>query len=60
MEFGNYSRKDLEKLADLGIFPSQLGVGDEGDTSEPYLKKGTDVDDDGIMAVYDQLGMEEK
>jgi hypothetical protein len=32
----NYTREDLEALADLGIFPSSLGVFTKADTVDDY------------------------
>lgn len=52
-----YTRQDLEKLADLGILPSSLGIGDIGDTSAKYLERGVDVDwSDGTVMFYDKNG----
>lgn len=54
-----YTRQELEKLSDLGIFPSKLGIGEEHDTSAKYLERGVDIDDDGVVMIYDKSGGEE-
>ena len=58
------SRGALEKLADIGILPSRLGIGglteaDMNDTSLAYMQAGADIDDDGVILVFDEKGADE-
>jgi len=60
MKLSNEERARLEKLADVGILPSALGIGDKGDTSAKYMKQGVDIDDDNVIMFYDESGGIEK
>jgi hypothetical protein len=54
-----YSRRQLELLADLGVLPSTLGVGEVGDTSRKYMSRGTITDDTGFAGDYNSTGVED-
>ena len=49
------TRRRLEKLADRGVLPSHIGFLEE-DHSDDYMESGTDVDDKGVVMVYDKDG----
>ena len=59
MLFKNYTRQELEKLCSMGIYPSMIGISDIGDTSKQYMEKGYDVDDAGVLMIYDKFGGDE-
>ena len=52
-----YSRQQLELLADSGILPSSLVIGEVGDTSRKYMSRGTITDDSGFAGDYNSTGI---
>lgn len=53
----NYTRQQLEQLADLGVLPSSLGIGIEGDTSIQFINNGSIEDETGFYGFYDEDGV---